>query len=438
MTRRLKFLAAFGVMSLLALVVSADPRFPPPDFESGYRLPSASTPPARQFWLQYADAGVLLAALGVAVWLIYTKRSRRGLFWLSLFSLAYFGFYRKGCVCPIGSPQNIVYGLFNPDYAVPVTVLIFCFAPIVVALFAGRAFCAGVCPQGAIQDFMLIKPVKVPLWLESALGVVPYIFLGAGLIYAGTGTGFVICRYDPFVPFFRLSGGVFILTVGAAFLLAGMVVGRPYCRFLCPYGGLLRLASLASKWRVRVTPGFCTQCRLCEQSCPFGAMREPVAPAANPKWLGAERKRLGWLLALLPALVLGGAWAGSKLGPAVAQLHPTVALAERYTRQQIHPVQYGLMTPEALSLQRAADNPAEILTAAADLRRRFDLAGLLFGGWVGLVIGVKLLALSLRQSRTDYEPDRGACLACARCFTACPNERVRLGWMPAPEGSASS
>jgi ferredoxin len=438
MLRRLKFIGALGAMLLLALMVCAEQRFPPPDFESGYRIPTASTPAARQLWLQYADTGVFLAALGMAVWLIYKMRSRRGLFWLSLFSLAYFGFYRKGCICPIGAPQNVVYGLFNPEYAVPVTVLIFCFAPLVVALFAGRAFCAGVCPQGALQDFMLIKPVTVPLWLEHALSIIPYIFLGAGLIYAGTGTGFVICRYDPFVPFFRLSGGSLILTLGAVLLLAGMFVGRPYCRFLCPYGGLLRLASLASKWRVRVTPDVCTQCRLCEQSCPFGAMREPAPAAAPPNGLGAERKRLGWLLVLLPVLVVVGGWAGSKLSPAAAQLHPTVALAERYLRQQSAPVQYGLMTPEALSLQRAEGNPQAILTAAADLRHRFALACLLFGGWTGLVIGLKLVALSVRPGRTDFEPDRGACVACARCFTACPNERVRLGWMPAADKPAPS
>jgi ferredoxin len=67
------------------------------------------------------------------------------------------------------------------------------------------------------------------------------------------------------------------------------------------------------------------------------------------------------------------------------------------------------------------------------LRHRFDLACRLFGGWVGLVIGLKLIALSLLASRTDFEPDRGACVACARCFTACPNEHVRLGWMPAAD-----
>ena len=438
MYRRLKFVGALLLLIFPVMTAFAEQRFPPPDFENGYRLPVSSTPAARLLWLQYADAGVFIVCLGVALWLIYKARSRRGLFWLSLFSLAYFGFYRKGCICAIGSPQNIVYGLFNPDYAVPVTVLIFGLTPIVVALFAGRAFCSGVCPQGALQDLVLIKPVTVPAWLEHALGVIPYIFLGAGLIFAGTGTGFVICRYDPFVPFFRLSGGTFILAAGALFLLIGMFVGRPYCRFLCPYGGLLKAVSLASKWRVRVTPDVCTQCRLCEQSCPFGAMRQPTLAHLNPGWLKTERKRLGWLLALLPVLIASGAWAGLKLSPAAAQLHPTVSLAERYVRQQTNPVQYGLMTPEALSLRRATDNRDEVLTTAANLRRRFDFACMLFGGWVGLVFGVKFLTLSIRSSRVDYEPDRGACVACARCFIVCPGERVRLGLMLAEEKSAVS
>jgi ferredoxin len=58
---------------------------------------------------------------------------------------------------------------------------------------------------------------------------------------------------------------------------------------------------------------------------------------------------------------------------------------------------------------------------------------LIFGGWTGLVIGVKLVSLSLRTTRTDFEPDRGACFACARCFRSCPQELVRIGQMPASE-----
>jgi ferredoxin len=78
------------------------------------------------------------------------------------------------------------------------------------------------------------------------------------------------------------------------------------------------------------------------------------------------------------------------------------------------------------------------LTAAADARHRFDVACWLFGGWAGLVIGLKLIAVSVRPARSDYEPDRGACMACGRCFMACPNERVRLGLMPAAEDPAPS
>ena len=41
-------------------------------------------------------------------------------------------------------------------------------------------------------------------------------------------------------------------------------------------------------------------------------------------------------------------------------------------------------------------------------------AGIL-GAFIGLVVSCKLLALSIRRKRTDYEPNRGDCYSCARC-----------------------
>src|SRR6185295_9134986 len=185
-----------------------------------------------------------------------------------------------------------------------------------------------------------------------------------------------------FVPLFRMTGSVFILSMGAAFILLGLFVGRPYCRFLCPYGALLKVASLASKWRVRVTPDYCTQCKLCENSCPFGAMREPSLGAIEPKLVVPERRRLGWLLLLTLTLIAAGAGLGSKLGVPASKLHPTVQIAERYARQQKNPVQYGVMTPEALSLERSERDPEVLLKSAAEIRNRFALACMIFGGWV--------------------------------------------------------
>jgi NosR/NirI family transcriptional regulator, nitrous oxide reductase regulator len=431
-TRSFMLLAALAVLTFgTAALSAAEFRFPPPEFDTGHTLPVTTTPEPRTLTHEVIDAGVLLLALAVATWIVYRKRSRRWVIGLSLASLAYFGFYRNGCVCAIGSIQNVALGMFDRSYAIPLTVLVFFLAPLVFALFGGRVFCAGVCPHGALQDLVLIKPVKVPGWLEHSLGLIPFVFLGAGVVFAATGTAFVICRYDPFVPLFRLTGSVMMLTLGAAFLVVGMFVGRPYCRFLCPYGALLRLASLVSKWRVRVTPDFCTQCRLCEHSCPYGAMRQPVVPAPRPEPAARQRRRLAVLLLALPVLVTAGALVGASLAPAASRLHPTVELAERYVRQLQAPVQYPPMTAEALSLERAEADPEALLASARQIRERLSLAAWLFGGWVGLVIGVKLLALSVRVRRTDFEPDRGTCVACARCFEFCPNELVRRGGLPA-------
>lgn len=419
---------------LAALCVAwGEQRFPPPEFETGYRLPITQTPAPRSLAWQYADAGLLVVALGLGSYLVLKRRSRRGVVLLSLFSVVYFGFIREGCICPIGAPQNVMLALCNPAYALPLTVLVLFLAPLVVSLFAGRVFCAAVCPHGALQDLVLLRPVKVPGWLEQGLGVLPYAFLGAGLLFAGAGSGFVICRYDPFVPLFRMSGSTLMLWVGGIFLVLAMFIGRPYCRFLCPYGALLRLTALASRWRVRITPDYCTQCRLCEESCPFGAIREPVPAPTGHAALAPDRRRLGQVLLALPILIVGGGWLGSKLEVPLSRIHPEVVLAERIADPKRSPSTPTVADPDSLALGRADQDPKAIVATATEVRRRFHLGGWLFGCWIGLVIGVRLASLTVRPARTDFEPDRGACVACARCFLSCPNERVRLGLMSADD-----
>jgi polyferredoxin len=435
-------------------------RFPPPEFESDYVMPPGiTTPPPRGVLGEYQDLAVLAAALGLAAWLVHRKRSRRGLALLSLFSLLYFGFYRHGCICPIGAPQNVAYGLFTPEYTLPLTVLLFFLLPLVFALFAGRTFCAAVCPHGALQDLVLLRPLKVPLWLEQGLAPVPYLFLGAGVTLAAAGAGFLICRWDPFVPLFRMSGSFLMLGLGGVLVVASMFLGRPFCRFLCPYGALLRLAALVSRWRVRITPTTCTQCRLCEHSCPFGAIREPLALPAHPAALAPERRRLGaWLLAT-PVLVALGAWIGPRVAEPAARLHPNVVLLERYLAERsgaavtnspagpaagtsaagapvAAPAVAATPTPESRALARAELETPRLVAQAAELRRRLATAGGWLGGWVGLVLGLRMVSLSVRPARTEFEPDRGTCFACGRCYLSCPNERVRVGLISPAEAEA--
>jgi ferredoxin len=44
-----------------------------------------------------------------------------------------------------------------------------------------------------------------------------------------------------------------------------------------------------------------------------------------------------------------------------------------------------------------------------------------------LVLGGKLVQLSLRRRREEFEPDKGNCVSCGRCFWYCPHEQLRLG-----------
>ena len=322
-------LVGMAISLILSGVTSGLERFPPPDFvETDHVLPSPTSPGPRQDVYEYIDAGVLLAALGLASYLVLKKRSRRAIFVLTVFSLLYFGFWRKGCVCPIGSIQNIVFSIFEPDYAVPIVVVAFFLLPLIFTLFFGRTFCAAVCPLGAIQDMVLAQPVSVPGWLESALRLLAYIYLAAAVLFAATGSAFVICRYDPFISIFRLSGSLNILILGGCLLLIGVFVGRPYCRFLCPYGVILRQLSRLSKWHVTTTPDECIHCRLCEDSCPFGAIRKPSTQWPVQEYYVAK-KRLALLLILLPVLVFLGGWAGSGLKGVTSRAHETVRLARQ-------------------------------------------------------------------------------------------------------------
>jgi len=272
---RLMLLAALLLLAV-ASIAGAVERFPPPDFESGYRLPPLVQPPGVGPWRDWLQVALLAVGLALAAWLALRLRSRKALAWLSAASLAYFGFYLAGCVCPIGSIQNVGAGVADSAYGVSLAVVLIFALPLLFAFLFGRVFCSSVCPLGAIQDVVLLWPVRVPPWLQYGLGYVPYVYLGTAVLLSATQSKFIICEYDPFVSLFRLEGRTGIVFFTVALLALATVVGRPYCRFLCPYGALLGLCSRASKWRVSITPDDCVNCRLCENACPFGAIRRPT------------------------------------------------------------------------------------------------------------------------------------------------------------------
>jgi polyferredoxin len=245
------------------------------DIGEGYKIPPVQRPHPRSAWKEAIDVFLLLVAMGLATWIVLYKRRRSWLVVLTISCLAYFGFYRDGCVCPIGAIQNVAVAFIDPNFAVSYSVIAFFVFPLLFAIFFGRVFCGGVCPLGAIQELVLLKPLQVPPLLDRVLGSLKYIYLSLAILFAvrpETSREFLICRFDPFVGFFRFDGPAHMLMIGGAFLLLGVFVGRPFCRYLCPYGVFLSLLSRLS-WRgVSITPGRELDCGLCMKACPYGAI----------------------------------------------------------------------------------------------------------------------------------------------------------------------
>ncbi|UCH92941.1 MAG: 4Fe-4S binding protein, partial [Candidatus Aminicenantes bacterium] len=347
------------------------------------------------------------------------------IFLLMVFCLIYFGFYREGCVCSIGAIQNVFYALFNTNYVIPFTVVAFFVLPLIFTLYFGRTFCAAVCPLGAIQDAVVLKPVKVPNWLAGVLSIIPYIYLGLAVLFAAVGAGFIICQYDPFVGFFRFGASFNMIILGISMLMLGTVIARPYCRFFCPYGVLLDWMSRLAKWHVKITPTICNNCRLCEESCPFGAIEKPSETFLPQEKKEIEIKRLAILLVLVPVIVFGSGWVVSRLHVPLSRQHPIVSLAE-----EIHLENSGKRkeTTEQTRAFRASGQPTEeLFSEAAAIQNKFKRGAWILGGFLGLIISLKLIGLSIRKKQLEYEIDTGTCLSCARCFKYCPYEQVRLG-----------
>jgi len=417
----MRVFSAICIYLILAGAAFAGRTQPLPEFASGYQLPSTNQPPPAAAFYQYIDAALLAAAILLAAYLALRKRSRRYMLALTIAAVVYFGFIRQGCICPIGGIQNFTLTFADATYVLPIAAAAVFLMPLIAALFFGRVFCAAVCPLGAIQELALVRPVTVPRWLEQGLAMLRYLYLALAILFIVTSGTFLICMFDPFVGLFRFSASLPMLIFGLGMLGISMFIGRPYCRFLCPYAVLLKFLATVAKWHVSITPDQCINCRLCENACPYGAIRKPTSEPASRS---SGKRQLVTMLALLPLLICLGGFAGRLAAAGLAGNDPTISRAAAVW--QFEQTNESEMPDLVKGFYRTEQRSQVLFAEAEQVRRRWNAGGWLIGIFIGLVIGSKLIALSVRRTRNGYEADRGDCLSCGRCFAACPKEQLRL------------
>ena len=73
------------------------------------------------------------------------------------------------------------------------------------------------------------------------------LILGLALVWTDVG---VVQYFEPFGTVFFLSPSLLLWTIAIGVLVASAIVPRFYCRYACPLGAALGLASLLSLFRI--------------------------------------------------------------------------------------------------------------------------------------------------------------------------------------------
>ena len=119
---------------------------------------------------------------------------------------------------------------------------------VVVAMLyplAGRPghYCAHMCPFGSAQELagkLTRRKPRISPRLNRMLNVFRNVLWGVlmGLMLTATWTAWI--DYELFTAFLYSSASVWVIVLAVLFLVLSVWVPRPYCRFLCPTGTLLK------------------------------------------------------------------------------------------------------------------------------------------------------------------------------------------------------
>ena len=175
----------------------------------------------------------------------------------------------------------ILTGIINGIHPSALVILL---AIIAVSLVVKKAFCSWLCPVGTLSEALwqlgqklFGRNLSLPRWLDYPLRSLKYLLLFF-FLYSITSmdvTDLAAFIYSPYnrmadVKMYLFFAGVSAFAFWSIAVLMGLslVIKNFWCRFLCPYGALLGVASLLSPIKITRTKVSCIDCELCTRACP--------------------------------------------------------------------------------------------------------------------------------------------------------------------------
>ena len=119
---------------------------------------------------------------------------------------------------------------------------------LIVALIyplVGRSghYCANICPFGSAQELagkLSRRKLRITPRVLKLLSVLRNLLWGVLMALLLTGTCTAWIDYELFTAFLYSSASVWVTVLAALFLVLSVWVPRPYCRFVCPTGALVK------------------------------------------------------------------------------------------------------------------------------------------------------------------------------------------------------
>jgi hypothetical protein len=121
---------------------------------------------------------------------------------------------------------------------------------------------------------------------------------------------------------------------------------------------------------------------------------------------------------MIPVLAAAFAVILYNLAPSLSVINNNVRLAREIRLEKEQGVK--AVSKAAVAFFESGKTENELFDEEQQIIGRFRKGAPWVGIFLGLSLGIGFFRLTIRNIRTDYEPDRGRCFSCAKCFKFCP------------------